>query len=193
MHMKSALVACVVACAIGAGCSSDPQAASRKYLESGNRYFDKKQYKEAILEYRNALQKDPRSGPAHLKLAESYARIKDFGNAGGEYIRAADALPDDTAVQLQAGTWLLAMGKPVPEGRGKPGCRWVRLSTDVPTSVAEIAAGRLALRPYLRSLKPHVEGPIAAWDDPLPIAAELWLIASRLGGLALGRRTGDVA
>jgi len=69
--------------------------------------------------------------------------------------------------------WRTAIGDPLPALHARPGVRWARLSTDVPTAALEIAAGRMALVPYLRSLRPPLEGPIAAWDDPLPAILEL--------------------
>ncbi len=68
-------------------------------------------YKEAALEYRNALQQDPRAGDVRVKLAETSLKTGDLPNALGEYVRASDLLPDDTAVQLKAGNFLLVAGR----------------------------------------------------------------------------------
>jgi D-aspartate ligase len=74
----------------------------------------------------------------------------------------------------------LATGLPVERVQGRAGVRWVRLTTDVPTSVKEIARGRMKIRPYLRSLRPPLEGPIAAKDDPKPALMELPVLAKRM-------------
>ena len=50
-------------------CSRDPNVAKKHYLDTGNKYFDKKNYKAAVIMYRNALEKDKRYGPAYYKLA----------------------------------------------------------------------------------------------------------------------------
>jgi predicted ATP-grasp superfamily ATP-dependent carboligase len=76
--------------------------------------------------------------------------------------------------------WRLAQGEAVPELRGRPGVRWVRLSTDLPTSLKEIVAGRMSAVDYLRSLRGPVEGAIYARDDPLPGLLELPLLARLL-------------
>jgi len=52
----------------GWACSRDPKVASRKYLESGNRYADRGKYKEAVIMYRNALRKDLMYGEAYYRL-----------------------------------------------------------------------------------------------------------------------------
>src|ERR1035438_10446304 len=41
-----------------AACNRDPRVVSRKYVDSGNKYFDKGKYKEASIMYRRALTKD---------------------------------------------------------------------------------------------------------------------------------------
>lgn len=92
-------------------CAPDPVKAKQEYLTSGNRYFDEKKYTEAILQYRNALQQDNRFGEARFKLAQSYEAIGDVPNAVREFIRAADALPDDATAQWKAGTMLLLSGQ----------------------------------------------------------------------------------
>ena len=76
--------------------------------------------------------------------------------------------------------WRHANGKAVQAARGRTGMRWVRLSTDLPTSVKEIAGGRLSARAYARSLIGRVEGAIFARDDPVPALLEAPLIARTL-------------
>lgn len=101
----------LVGLVFGFGCAKDPAVAKVEYLKSGNRFFDQKQYQEAIVQYRNALQQDPRFGEARFKLAQSYEIVGDGPRAFAEYIRAADAMPDNLAAQLKAGDYLLLAGQ----------------------------------------------------------------------------------
>ena len=55
-------------------CSRDPNVVKRRYLESGNRYFDRGKYKEAAIMYADALQKDHLWGPAHYKLGLTWIK-----------------------------------------------------------------------------------------------------------------------
>ncbi len=67
-------------------------------------------------------------------------------------------------------------GESVQICRGRPGVRWIRLITDVPTGVREILGGRQDWRLYLRSLKDfHLES-VFSIEDPLPSLAELALL-----------------
>jgi tetratricopeptide (TPR) repeat protein len=88
-------------------CSTDPEVAKRRYFENGNKYFAQEKYKEAIVEYRNAVQQDPKFGEARLKLADAYVKEGDARNAYREYIRAADLLPQNLEAQTKAATFLL--------------------------------------------------------------------------------------
>ena len=90
------------------GCAGNAQQRAGRFLERGNRYFDQQKYREASLEYRNAVQADPRSGDARRRLAGSLERTGDLRGAFDEYIRAADLLPNDHALQVKAGNLLLA-------------------------------------------------------------------------------------
>jgi putative PEP-CTERM system TPR-repeat lipoprotein len=96
---------------LAGGCSKDPEYAKQQYLESGNRFFEQGKYKEAIVQYRNALQQDQRFGEARLKLAQAYTHVGDRRASLREWVRAADALPDDAGVQVSAGGFLLAAGQ----------------------------------------------------------------------------------
>lgn len=59
----------------GWSCSRDPNVAKQKYLESGNRYFQKGKLKEAAIMYRNALRKDPKFGEAYYRLGLNQLRM----------------------------------------------------------------------------------------------------------------------
>jgi tetratricopeptide (TPR) repeat protein len=77
------------------------------HVRSAAGFEAKKDYANAILEYRAALQSDPKLGDARLKLGDIYAQLGDAQNAYREYVRAADTMPDSADAQLKAGALLL--------------------------------------------------------------------------------------
>src|SRR6266852_1299327 len=91
-----------------AGACSKPDADA--LLKKANAYAQQSRLPEAIVDYRRALQADPRRGDIRQKLAEAYLRNHDQNSALKEYVRAADLLPNDPAAQLQAGSILLLAG-----------------------------------------------------------------------------------
>jgi D-aspartate ligase len=100
------------------------------------------------------------------KLLDVNARTWGYHSIGG---RAGVDFP-----------WLLfadQVGRPADSPRrGRPGVRWVRLTTDVPTALVEMVQGHLGLRRYVASMRPtHVEA-VFCREDPLPGMMELGLI-----------------
>ena len=93
------------------GCVLMVAACSRKsagdHAKRAEEYATKKDFANAIVEYRSALQQDPKLGMARLKLGDIYAQINDGQNAYREYVRAADTMPDNIDAQLKAGALLL--------------------------------------------------------------------------------------
>jgi tetratricopeptide (TPR) repeat protein len=77
-------------------CSRDPNVVKRRYLESGNRYFDRGKYKEAAIMYADALQKDRLWGPAHYKLGLTFIKTGNLAGAVSELRRAIERLPRDS-------------------------------------------------------------------------------------------------
>lgn len=109
----------VLAAALAMGmvsCSRDPEIVKRKYLESGNRYFDKKQYKEASIMYRQALRRDPRYGEAHYRLALTHLRLNRIPEAVRSLRRAVELLPDRIEPKVQLGDIYLTALAATPPG-----------------------------------------------------------------------------
>jgi tetratricopeptide (TPR) repeat protein len=109
MSWQKSLIASlfVVPIALGAGCRATPQEQRDDHLKRGDAFIAHNQLPEAIVEYRSATQADMLSGVAHQKLAEAYVTDNDLPKAFIEFIRAADLLPDDIALQIRAGQMLL--------------------------------------------------------------------------------------
>lgn len=105
-------LAAVAALLMAGACSRTVEQRKVEFFESGNRYFAAAQYAEAVIQFRNAVQLDSRFGRARFRLAESHALLGNHSEAANEYIRAADVLPDSIDVQLKAGEYLLAVGRP---------------------------------------------------------------------------------
>jgi len=93
------LFALILAFVLGfVSCSRDPEVAKRRYLESGNKYFDRGKYREARIFYKDAIQKDPRFGPAYYKLGLTVLKLMEteHGNvseAVQAFRRAVSLLP----------------------------------------------------------------------------------------------------
>jgi len=117
------------------------------------------------------FKRDPRTG--QLKVLDVNARAWGWHSIGP----AAGA-------DFPYVAWQLAIGEQVEPTQGRAGVRWVRLSTDVPTAVREMLAGHTTVGAYVRTLRPPLEGPIWATDDPLPGLMELptvaWHVARRV-------------
>ncbi len=111
MFSRSRLMMVVALTAAISACSKDPEVAKREYLQSGDAYVAQQKYREAVVEYRNAIQQDARFAEARTKLAETYLKLGEPANAYGEFVRAADLLPGDAAAQLRAGEMLLLARK----------------------------------------------------------------------------------
>ena len=63
MSLRQAAAVCLLAViVVSGGCNRDPNVAKKRYLDSGNRYFEKGKYKEARIMYLDALKKDHRYG-----------------------------------------------------------------------------------------------------------------------------------
>ncbi len=74
-------------------CSRDPQVLKKKYLETGNKYFDRGKFKEAAIMYRRSLSADPKYGAAYYKLASTFLRLGQPANAYPSLRRAVELLP----------------------------------------------------------------------------------------------------
>src|SRR5215471_3172405 len=85
-----------------AACSQDPTVEKKRHLENGNRQFEQQHYREAIIEYQNALRLDGRLAEARVKAAQAYEKLGDDASALREYVRAADLLPADADIQAKA-------------------------------------------------------------------------------------------
>ena len=96
MRSKS-LAAIVLATLLGLmACSRDPNVVKKRYFESGNKYFANGRYKEASIQYRNALKRDQRYGPAHYKLALTNLKVNDVGGAVNELRKSIELLPKES-------------------------------------------------------------------------------------------------
>jgi predicted ATP-grasp superfamily ATP-dependent carboligase len=65
------------------------------------------------------------------------------------------------------------LGLQVEECRAETGIRWIRLMTDVPTSLAEMLRGRMTLGAFTRSLTSFDTEAVFAKDDMRPALAEV--------------------
>jgi tetratricopeptide (TPR) repeat protein len=81
---------------------SNPDAEKQKHLERGNQFAAEKRDEFAVVEYQSAIQIDPKFGEARLKLAETFERMNNLKSAFPEYVRAADAMPENRDAQLKA-------------------------------------------------------------------------------------------
>jgi tetratricopeptide (TPR) repeat protein len=108
MNVRIGKSLCLASLALSlTACSKSPQ----RYLASGDEYFKAGKYKEAILQYRNAVQRDPKLAKAHFQLAKAYAATQVPDEAFKELQTTVDLDPGNVEAQLQYASVLLAAKK----------------------------------------------------------------------------------
>jgi len=96
-----------VAAVVAASCGN-PEQEKRSHLARGDQYAAAGRDEFAVVEYASAVKLDQKFGEARFKLAQTQERMGNLAAAYPEYIRAADALPDNRAAQVKATEVLLA-------------------------------------------------------------------------------------
>jgi D-aspartate ligase len=114
------------------------------------------------LEYK----RDPRDGVT--KLLDVNARTWGYHGLGQQ-----------AGIDFPAYLYYDQIGSPLAgaaTARARAGATWIRLSTDLPTAILEIARGSLDWREFIRSVRAADVGAVLARDDPRPALAELALL-----------------
>jgi len=103
----SAVVAVSLALVFTAGCSRDPNVRKQKYLESGKRYEAAGKYKEATVQFLNALKVDKNFGDAHYEMAKTYLKMNTPMLAYTELMKTVQVSPGNLLARIDLGNLLL--------------------------------------------------------------------------------------
>ena len=87
-----------------AGCTRNPDAAKRKYVESGKKYMEEKKYDSAVIQFKKALQIDPRYSEGHYELGQAELAQQHWAAAFKEFSVATDQDPNNVKAHLALGT-----------------------------------------------------------------------------------------
>jgi cellulose synthase operon protein C len=89
------LLACSLLTVMFTGCSRDPNVRKQKYLDSGEKYASEGKYREAAIQFRNAILIDSRFAQAHYDLSQAYLKLGDSNDAYQELNRTVELAPDN--------------------------------------------------------------------------------------------------
>ena len=101
----AALLAGVV---VVAGCHTDPNVRKQKYLASGEKYAGEGKYREAAIQFSNALKIDKNFGDAHYQLAQAYVHLGQLQAAGAELMHTVDLQPTNYKAHIDLGNLMIA-------------------------------------------------------------------------------------
>jgi tetratricopeptide (TPR) repeat protein len=84
---------------------------ANQYAASGDKYFAAGRYNEAVIQYRNAVQINPKLVRAHYQLSQAYLRLRSIQAAYNELRETVALDPSNSDAQLQLATLLIASKK----------------------------------------------------------------------------------
>ena len=97
--------------ALLAGCHGDPNVRKQKYLESGERYSAQGKYREAVIQFSNALKVDKNYADAHYALARHTSIWVNITQLIAELLRTVDLQPTNYKARIDLGNLLIAGGR----------------------------------------------------------------------------------
>src|SRR5215470_16670379 len=110
-HLRVWTILLAVELLVVAGCSRSPEAQKARYLERGDKYVAREQYREAIVEYRNVLRFDPANARATRQLGLMHNQLGEYAQAFRFLLKAQELTPDDSEVRLKLGGIYLLGGR----------------------------------------------------------------------------------
>lgn len=108
---KLTSIAILVALTMVTGCHVDPNVRKAKYLDSGKRFDAEGKYKEAAIQFLNALKVDKDFPEAHYELAHAYEHLGNSTEASSELARTVELQPSNFKAKVELGDLLFANGK----------------------------------------------------------------------------------
>lgn len=112
---RSAVVRLLAVCCpliVLAGCTRDPNVRKQKYFDSGEKYFAEGKYREAAIQYSNAIQIDSRYAQAHYQLSQVYLKTGDQNRAFQELSRTVELAPDNYRARTDLANLLVTVRNP---------------------------------------------------------------------------------
>lgn len=95
---------------LAAGCSRDPNVRKVNFLHRGDSYFQKAEYREALISYARAIQIDPNYAEAYYKSAQCQLRLSNWQGAFQALSRTIQLQPGNWPAQLDLARLFLAGG-----------------------------------------------------------------------------------
>ena len=104
------ILALTLIAAVLSACSRDPNVRKRKYFQSGQRYFEKGKYQEAVVEFSNAVKVDLGYADAHFQLASSYLKLQEGSLAYRELAKTVELQPENYPARIELAGLLIVSG-----------------------------------------------------------------------------------
>ena len=93
------------------GATAIPTCESRSIWRAESDISAEGKYREAAIQYLNALKVDKNFADAHYELAQAYEHLGQFSGAYGELARTVDLQPTNYKARLDLGNLLIAGGR----------------------------------------------------------------------------------
>jgi cellulose synthase operon protein C len=103
-------VVCALLLIVALGCSRNPDVQKHKHFQNGEQYFAQGKYREAAIEYVNAIKIDPQYADAHYQLAQTYLKLQQGAGAAQELSRTVELQPENYQARMALAN-LLILGR----------------------------------------------------------------------------------
>ena len=154
-----------------ASCSRDPKVQAQRYLDNGNKFFNRGKFREASIMYRRALQKDKLFGEAYYRLALTDLKLSAYGDAAKMLRITVDLQPANTDAATKLADLFVAASLQDPKH-----------SAEAIKEAKELTDKLLAQNP--RSYDAHrILGQLAFLSKDFPTAAKELEIANEVNPL----------
>jgi tetratricopeptide (TPR) repeat protein len=107
-----ALLVVSLALVLTVGCSRDPNVRKQKFLDSGKKYEADGKYREAAIQFSNAIKLDHSFAPAYFELAKVDLKLDSLMPAFQSLLKTVDLDPKNLEARIMLGNMLLAGGAP---------------------------------------------------------------------------------